>query len=105
MPCFTWIHSVLDRAASRVPEVATLKLQCAWADLERKVDDLRPLEGGSQDGGSWKTAIVENRTFDQMVELGLPLLTFLDHDQLRGPVVLHEALDNCGSQHVHPCTT
>ena len=87
MPCFTSIHSVLDRAATTVQEVATFKLRCAWA-LEHKADDLRPLAGGSQDGGSWKTAVEENKTFDHMVELGKPLLTLLDHDQLKGPFVL-----------------
>ena len=75
----------------------------AWADLERKADDLRLLAGGSQDGGSWKTAIGENKTFDHMVELGQPLLTLLDHDQLKGSIrAVHEALDSCGSQHAHP---
>ena len=65
MPCFTSTRSVLDRAATTVQEVATFKLRCAWADLEHKEDDLRPLAGGSPDGGSWKTAIEENKTFDQ----------------------------------------
>ena len=31
--------------------------------LEHKADDLRPLAGGSQNGGSWKTAIEENKDF------------------------------------------
>ena len=65
--------------------------------------DLRPLAGGSQDGGSWKTAIEENKTIDQMVEFGQPLL---DHDQLKVSIrAVHEALDSCGSQHVHPLTS
>ena len=106
MPCSTSIHSVLDRAATTVQEVATFKLRCAWADLEHKADDLRPLQGRPQDGDSWKTAIKESKTFDQMVELGQPLLTLLDHDQLKGSVrAVHEAADSCGSQHVHPLTS
>ena len=63
MPCFTSTHSVLDRAATTVQEVA---------DLEHKADDLRTLAGESQDGGSWKTAIEENKTFDQMVSSAGP---------------------------------
>ena len=106
LPCSTSVHSVLDRAATMVQEVATFELRCAWADLEHKADDLRPLAGGSQDGGSWKTAIEENKTFDQMVELGQSLLTLLDHDQLKGSIrAAHEALDRCVSQHVHPLTS
>ena len=98
MPCFASIHSVLDRAATTVQEVATFKLRCARADLEHKADDLRPLAGGSQNGGSWKTAIEENKTFDQMVDLGQPLLTLLDHDQLKGSIrAVHEALDSARS--------
>ena len=100
MPCFTSIHSVLDRAATTVQEVATFKLRGAWADLEHKADDLRPLAGGSQNGGSWKTAIEENKTFDQMVELGQPLLTLLDHDQLKGSIrAVHQALDSSTFTH------
>ena len=106
MPCFTSIHSVLDHAAATVQEVATFKLRCAGVDLEHKADDLRPPARGSQDGGSWKTAIEENKTFDQMVELGQPLFTLLDHDQLKGSIrAVHEALDSCGPQHVHPLTS
>ena len=86
---------MLDRAATTVQEVATCKLRCAWADLEHKADDLRPLAGGSQDGGSWKTTIEENKTFDHMVELGQPLLTLLDHDQLKRSIrAVQEALDS-----------
>ena len=101
MPCFTSVHSVLDRAATTVQEVATFKLPGAWADLEHKADDLRPLAGGSQNGGSWKTAIEENKTFfDQMVELGQPLLTLLDHDQLKGSIrAVHQALDSSTFTH------
>ena len=106
MPCFTSTHSGLDRCATTVQEVATFRLLCAWADLEHKADDLRPLAGGSQDGRSGKTAIEENKTFDQMVELGQPLLTLLDHDQLKGSIrAVHEAMDTCGSKHVHPLTS
>ena len=98
MPCCTSIHSVLDRAATTVQEVATFKLRCAWAYLEHKADDLRPLAEGSQDGGSWKTAIEENKTFDQMMELGQPLSTLLDHDQIKGSVrAVHEALTASGN--------
>ena len=100
MPCFTSVHSVLDRAATTVQEVATFKLRGAWADLEHKADDLRPLAGGSQDGGSWKTAIEENKTFDQMVEPGQPLLTLLNHDQLKESIrAVHEALDSSTFTH------
>ena len=106
MPCSRLIHSLLDRAATTVQEVATFKLRCAWADLEHKTDDLRPLAGGSQDGGSWKTAFEENKPFDQMLEFGQPLLILLDHDQIKGSTrAVHEALDSCGSQHVHPLTS
>ena len=103
MPCFTSIHSVLDRSATTVQEVATFKLRGAWADLEHKADDLRPLAGGSQNGFSWKTTIEENKTFDQMVELGQPLLILLDHDQLKGFIrAVHEALDNSTFTHSPP---
>ena len=102
MPCFTSIRSVLDRAATTVQEVATFKLRFAWADLEHKADDLRPLAGGSQDGVSWETAIKENKTFDHMVELGQPLLTCWTMINSRGSIrAVHEALDSCGSQHAH----
>ena len=98
MPCFTSIRSVLDRAATTGQEVAIFKSRCAWADVEHKADDLRLLAGGSQDGGSWVTAIEENKTFDRMVELGQPLLTLLDHDQLKGSIrAVHEALDSARS--------
>ena len=62
MLCFTSIQSELDRAASTVQEAATFKLRCASAGLDR-TDHLRPLAGGSEEGGSWKTAIEEHKTF------------------------------------------
>ena len=45
---------------------------------------------------------MENKSFAHMVELGQPFLTLLGHDQLKESIrAAHEALDRCGSQHVH----